>query len=38
MEINELSDKKLKITVIKMLTKLRRDTDEHNEKFNKDNI
>lgn len=35
MEINNLSDKEFKVMIIKMLTKLRRNMDEHRENFNK---
>lgn len=33
MEINNLSDKELKVIIIKMLTKLRIRMDDHNENF-----
>ena len=36
MEISKLPDKEFKIMVIKMLTRLGRRMDEHNENFNKE--
>ena len=38
MEIRNLLDKEFKVTVIKMLSELRRRTDEHSENFNKEKI
>jgi len=38
MEIRNLLDEEFKVTVIKMLSELRRRTDEHSENFNKEKI